>query len=76
VQEADEDELRRDRGTSLIGRWIMSQDAQMFWKALALYHGLQVSYQVIFTAECFFSKNRDKKMTTTVRVSKSLYYLH
>jgi hypothetical protein len=39
----------------------MSQDAEMFLKALALYHGLQVSYQAIFTAECFFAKTVTKK---------------
>jgi hypothetical protein len=39
----------------------MSQDAENYLKALALYHGLQVSYQVIFTAECFLAKTVTKK---------------
>jgi hypothetical protein len=46
----------------------MSQDAEICLKALALFHGLQNSYQARFKAGCFFRKNRDKKMTTTVRV--------
>jgi hypothetical protein len=48
----------------------MSQDTQMFLKALALYHGLPNIYQARFTAE-YQRKNRDKKMTTTDRVSLS-----
>jgi hypothetical protein len=39
----------------------MSQDAESWLKALALYHGLQVSYQVIFGAECFSAKTVTKK---------------
>jgi hypothetical protein len=39
----------------------MSQDAEMFLKALAPYHGLPNSYQVIFGAECFSAKTVTKK---------------
>jgi hypothetical protein len=53
----------------------MSQDAEMFLKALALYHGLPNSHQVRLTAECFFCKNRDKKMTTTDRVSNRVNFV-
>jgi hypothetical protein len=39
----------------------MSQDAEMFLKALAPYHGLTNSYQVKFLAGCFFAKTVTKK---------------
>jgi hypothetical protein len=39
----------------------MSQDAENWLKALAPYHGLPNSYQVRFTAECFFAKTVTKK---------------
>jgi hypothetical protein len=39
----------------------MSQDAQICLKALAPFHGLQNSYQALFTAECFSAKTVTKK---------------
>jgi hypothetical protein len=39
----------------------MSQNAEIFLKALAPYHGILNSYQVIFGAECFSAKTVTKK---------------
>jgi hypothetical protein len=39
----------------------MSQDAEMFLKALAPDHGLKVSYQAILTAGFFSAKTVTKK---------------
>jgi hypothetical protein len=47
----------------------MSQDAEMCLKSLAPDHGLKVSYQANIWSRMLFCKNRDKKMTTTDRVS-------
>jgi hypothetical protein len=39
----------------------MSQDAEMFLKALAPDHGLMNSYQALFGAGCFSAKTVTKK---------------
>jgi hypothetical protein len=39
----------------------MSQDAEMFLKAPALYHGLLSSYQALFMAGCSSAKTVTKK---------------